>query len=1450
MSLHPQRNGFVQGAHYTQYNRVENIGTRLQKDEMIEAAYLESNSSLLGFYKNFIRMLLESLGRDVNEIENYLNVKKMEDPKLLVYNLQSKGIFSSQEYEQLAKLHRGEGNNSFPKQEAKQTVSGLLTKIEKRISPELVSGLRSAEVINSSHFLEFLERTVSNSNNTVVDEKRLFETVKQSDANHYLRAVQFLGDQYSTREQMNQLQAKIVQQNSEISHLHQLQNRSIKITESLTYRLNKLSPTLPFNGLNLEHILEEFERSLERLEKEKKEVTRKCESLDQELLHKKIEMTKQTNEANEKLVQALSKESNARQFADQISKVLLLTEARQAETKSDEVSDFSGHLKAIEEIAFKNKSLKEQVDLSSRSSSEEVQELRAKVTAAEEELLRLRSEVSKPRIPEEYVREVGEKDKEILRMKNQINDVVAELGVVRSERDNALSKITILVNSEKELQAKVLDGLNKLEKSEKESEKKNREATDFIKELSIRIKSLEEENTASKSLSESELISAQLSSNQQAEILIEKEELIKGLQAQISDLKNEASTARDRAREQAEINEGLRRENERLSSNPPETPKKDFQEVIIEAGISHIKASFPERHNTSQKTSQGRDPSVPQLESQLTEKDRTIETLNEKILTLTQALTETQTRASESHSEDLSILKTQLEEYRQKDAKVVQQAIDMGVERERLEDLDNQLIEKARNLDQKQSHLDSSMKAFGERMSQLDSKTLEIQETQANLEIREREVKKQIERIGEVGEFERQAREQIERLQSEKNSSEVQNQTLRADLTKIKEDLQSMSRVLSEEQVKSAGLEKKVEGLEVRNRELAQGSEVVGTQEREILDLRYQLESSSTEISAQKELVSVLEEQVEKLKAVQKEDAARAQATISHLNARLSDYDSLKSALEDFEKENAHYKEQMEIAQSIQEHNQELEARVKELIEGGADVEDQQALREEVNRVQEENEGLMEKMGVAQEILEENESLKEKVEGMQRDNEMMAQALEEINAKIEEGLIIIVDMDNVGAALGKVKSLMRNGEEELDLNDVDVQELVEELKSVKVQYEEIREEQLEKEEEYERVRGENEELKEQLRGILAQMGQGEEEEGEAEGEEERGRREQTSERNRERDEAGEEEGAEEEDINSDVILDENDQMIEVLKALSGDIVTLRGVYVEMIQELLKKNEEKGDKGLNYEEFVRSAEEMQQKVKESRDERGAENMKDFNSGLKESVDFYDSEKQKLIKRIHSIEKWCKEDDPEEEENAEAGEEEETGQENAEGEGEEEAGVSNRSENDELSVDKLVELLLITLQLIEGIRETAMSEGVSEQERLESIVESINKFEQMGDSGHGNFELATILQNIVQNKSGEEAQEGAAYGGEEEQEENEGQEERQEENEGQEEEEMDFDTLKENFEKVCQMLNEKEKEMEEMQLQNVYLNDELQTSIRKLDAYTEKNAEGDEIVSREA
>lgn len=73
-----------------------------------------------------------------------------------------------------------------------------------------------------------------------------------------------------------------------------------------------------------------------------------------------------------------------------------------------------------------------------------------------------------------------------------------------------------------------------------------------------------------------------------------------------------------------------------------------------------------------------------------------------------------------------------------------------------------------------------------------------------------------------------------------------------------------------------------------------------------------------------------------------------------------------------------------------------------------------------------------------------------------------------------------------------------------------------------------------------------------------------------------------------------------------------------------------------------------------------------------------------------------------------------------------------------------------DEEDLSVEKLVELLLLTLHLIENIRSRAVEDEEAEPRRLDAIVEMIDNFERMGESDDGKFDLNAIFQVLMQRK----------------------------------------------------------------------------------------------------
>ena len=139
--------------------------------------------------------------------------------------------------------------------------------------------------------------------------------------------------------------------------------------------------------------------------------------------------------------------------------------------------------------------------------------------------------------------------------------------------------------------------------------------------------------------------------------------------------------------------------------------------------------------------------------------------------------------------------------------------------------------------------------------------------------------------------------------------------------------------------------------------------------------------------------------------------------------------------------------------------------------------------------------------------------------------------------------------------------------------------------------------------------------------------------------------------------------------------------------------------------------------IDNDDFINAAEEIQQ----SSEHRKLDELREFNTGLWESVEQYKLEKNALMERMKRLEDWC----------------------HHQGIGQPPSGENQASHNqieqsshssqEELSIDQLMELLIMTLDLSEQVKEIALNQESSKQDRLEAIVSLIDNFELFGENG---------------------------------------------------------------------------------------------------------------------
>lgn len=215
----------------------------------------------------------------------------------------------------------------------------------------------------------------------------------------------------------------------------------------------------------------------------------------------------------------------------------------------------------------------------------------------------------------------------------------------------------------------------------------------------------------------------------------------------------------------------------------------------------------------------------------------------------------------------------------------------------------------------------------------------------------------------------------------------------------------------------------------------------------------------------------------------------------------------------------------------------------------------------------------------------------------------------------------------------------------------------------------------------------------------------------------------------------------------ETLLKENDQLMEILKTAADEIRLLRSKYGEAVSEL--NTHAKGNHQV--------ADLIQDDLNDAKSK--IEDFQSFNKKLWESLEDIKSEKSKLLAKIKKLEAWCKEKGlglpPITERDSNLKGNSGTSNIDLQEASSYHAKRGNSAEKDqledeELTVEKLVELLLFTVQLMEGIRQTAVNDADTQGERLAAIVEMIDNFEIMGESQQGKFDLNFISQRLIEQK----------------------------------------------------------------------------------------------------
>lgn len=1396
-------------------------------------SFNDATLKLLNDYKQMNKMLMLALGQDINEIERIGGVRSMEEPEQLLSYLHSKGMLSQTELTDLKYIHTQNGaiknagtlsgyvatganlatdqsgykgyssgaslpNNApvniqqgysstyiYTQQTGKEataapqrgyaavqssfSASSSLQSVEKQLSPSVVSTLRGCETLSSQRFYESLERFVKYRSG-VTDEAAIVDFLR---SNGFDSSAIRVAENIGTCDKANSLKRQLdeltqMTDNHRREYISQLEN-TVKIHPVTSHYLSKLSPEKSFNGKNLDDVLANVERKLEMISTKNSSYEKVINDLEKKLLESNLKTTTETENANRVLSMAKSKELRSQELASFVRKICALHHHQCTE-------DYSSEIQAIKNLDDEINGLRHR----ERSSTGAIaQQSDAKLFQGE--IQGLQSRVSS--------------------LTTTVSTLKASYQTLQNENEESGNLILTLKSKVSEL-----EGALQTRKSNEKATSADLQKQVESYETKIRNCTVELE-TANRSIVE--LSEFKESMTEQIERVKELDSGFRNLQARERQLSIQFGQLQAREQQAESLEQSIKTQMDQFVNQQKKLEAREYEVETMISSVQTQRAELEAHHRNTQSREQ-------QLES-----------LQKSI---------------RPKLEELATKERQLEDYRI-----------------RLEAFNSENLQKKGELDAKLSEWETQVKNAQAKGQEADIITQQFTKLSEDAKKANNELNVITNEKNIIDQENRSLRRDLKLLNEEKTRIETQLIELRTEHQTQIETLETVKISLKEEKRSHEAVEAQFKSLQTAFYSLHQNYDSVcdnySTAKVENETITPKLNIASEENDKLRELINMLETQTSKMETAHQEELQKTSQTISKYIQHNQEIEAVAKQRDSYEKEIENLRSELLTAKSASQQSQAIDQQPVSKIAAASfneqpevSGEEFEGLKEENSKLREDLESLMDQIKHAQEILDENEELKDRLGNMQQDNELMAQALEEINDKIEKRQIIIVDNEgeeegreeNNGSQDDQVriddKNLQRiaNGEqaegEEEGVEGLDemgpaelLQYTTDELKKLKDAYDQMKDEYEHNLEEMDVLRRENDELKYDLIKIVGaheealgeEMMDGQEEgyeNQEATGEEEQDYAEENDERT------------------NDEIIDENDQLIELLKQLSQQISALKEAYLEVINDLFNRNEQREAKGLNYTEFVNSAEEMQEQVKQSQHERGLDNMRDFNKGLRESVEFYETEKLRMIARIQKIEHWCRED--------EQGLEEGTDREAAE-EGQEEAGdeeqyqdgmaeqyqgeeeMRGENENEELSVDKLVELLLITLQLIEKIRETAATEEASESDRLISIVESINKFEQMGDSGEGNFELATILQKIVENKISQDGVEEYANAGEEEQgmeeqdagEQEYGQEERVafnllQDGQEEEEEEIDYETLKDNFGKVCQLLEEKE------------------------------------------
>jgi hypothetical protein len=355
---------------------------------------------------------------------------------------------------------------------------------------------------------------------------------------------------------------------------------------------------------------------------------------------------------------------------------------------------------------------------------------------------------------------------------------------------------------------------------------------------------------------------------------------------------------------------------------------------------------------------------------------------------------------------------------------------------------------------------------------------------------------------------------------------------------------------------------------------------------------------------------------------------------------------------------------------------------------------------------------------------EENLRLKEEIEGLIKDNEVMAQAIEDVEEGIIKGDIIIKKGDadespRENAVEGELDSDNNgnNGDPAIELKEL-LRAAGEELKNMKEQYDELKIVSEENEAVISELRLKNDMLIQENLNLKRAAHDG-------------------------NSAPHTPTNLKPDSKSHDELVRENEELVEILKRASDEIKLLRSKYAEAVTQLNEQMKEADCE--DNDDFINAAEEIQQ----SSDHRKLDELKDFNKGLWESVEHYKQEKQELEDRIHKLEVWCQNQG--------------IGQPPSSNRSVEEKSKKSTptSSQEELSMEQLIDLLLMTLQLGENIREVAVNDSFSEKERIATIVSMVDNFELFGENGKLDWRL---MRNRASSGNEEQAQPSSNLQGE--------------------------------------------------------------------------------------